>query len=101
MNDVSNTWKLQDAKAHFSELVRRARTGEPQHVTVHGKQAVVICDPTRFELSPKGNRARDRTMADFLQRTKRYNLDLDIEFDQPLYMKFPTRRFGKTRGRRR
>jgi len=25
----TNVWKLQDAKARFSEVVRRARTGEP------------------------------------------------------------------------
>jgi antitoxin (DNA-binding transcriptional repressor) of toxin-antitoxin stability system len=30
------TWALQDAKARFSELVRRARGEGPQHVTVHG-----------------------------------------------------------------
>ena len=36
------TWKLQDAKAHFSEVVRRARTDGPQRVTVHGKDAVVV-----------------------------------------------------------
>jgi prevent-host-death family protein len=74
---VSNTWKLQDAKAQFSELVRRARAGEPQQVTVHGKQAVVIFDPTRFELSRKDSRPEDRTMAGFLERTRKYNLNLD------------------------
>src|SRR6266852_4834540 len=36
------TWKLQDAKARLSEVVRRAQTDGPQHVTVHGKRAVVI-----------------------------------------------------------
>ena len=35
-------WKLQDAKAHFSQLVREAREQGPQRVTVHGKDAVVI-----------------------------------------------------------
>src|SRR5260221_28710 len=30
-------WLLQDAKARFSELVRRVRTEGPQHVTVHGR----------------------------------------------------------------
>lgn len=35
-------WKLQDAKARFSELVRRARTEGPQRVTVRGQDAVVI-----------------------------------------------------------
>ena len=35
-------WKLQDAKAHFSEVVREAREHGPQRVTLHGKDAVVI-----------------------------------------------------------
>ena len=35
-------WKLQDAKARFSELVRRARTEGPQRVTVRGHDAVVV-----------------------------------------------------------
>jgi prevent-host-death family protein len=35
-------WPLQDAKARFSELVRRVRSEGPQHVTVHGRDEVVI-----------------------------------------------------------
>ena len=35
-------WKLQDAKAQFSEPVRRARTDGPQRVTVRGHDAVVV-----------------------------------------------------------
>ena len=35
-------WLLQDAKARFSELVRRVRSDGPQHVTVHGRDAVVV-----------------------------------------------------------
>lgn len=35
-------WKLQDAKARFSELVRRARTEGPQRVTIRGHDAVVV-----------------------------------------------------------
>jgi prevent-host-death family protein len=35
-------WRLQDAKARFSEVVRLARQGRPQRVTVHGRAAVVI-----------------------------------------------------------
>jgi prevent-host-death family protein len=35
-------WKLEDAKARFSEVVRRARTEGPQRVTVRGKDAVVV-----------------------------------------------------------
>jgi prevent-host-death family protein len=35
-------WKLQDAKARFSELARRAQTEGPQRVTVRGHDAVVV-----------------------------------------------------------
>ena len=35
-------WKLEDAKARFSELVRSARERGPQRVTVRGQDAVVI-----------------------------------------------------------
>jgi len=35
-------WQLQDAKARFSELVRRARSEGPQRVSVHGRDEVVI-----------------------------------------------------------
>lgn len=35
-------WKLQDAKAHFSQLVREAQQQGPQRVTLRGKDAVVI-----------------------------------------------------------
>jgi prevent-host-death family protein len=36
------TWKLEDAKARFSEIVRLARERGPQRVTVHGRDAVVV-----------------------------------------------------------
>jgi len=39
---------LQDAKARFSELVRRVRTEGPQHVTVHGRNEVVIVAAEEF-----------------------------------------------------
>ncbi|MBW8879832.1 MAG: type II toxin-antitoxin system Phd/YefM family antitoxin [Asticcacaulis sp.] len=39
---------LQDAKARFSEVVRRARSEGPQHVTVHGREEVVIMSADEF-----------------------------------------------------
>jgi prevent-host-death family protein len=39
---------LQDAKARFSELVRRVRDEGPQHVTVHGKEGVVVVSEEEF-----------------------------------------------------
>ena len=66
----ANVWKLQDAKARFSEVVRKARAGAPQKVTVHGKDAVVVLDPERFEIRPKPRRAV--TMADFVEGSKKF-----------------------------
>jgi prevent-host-death family protein len=43
-----NRWALQDAKARFSELVRRVRREGPQHVTVHGRDEVVIVTAEEF-----------------------------------------------------
>ena len=41
-------WPLQDAKARFSELVRRVRSEGPQHVTVHGRDEVVVVTAEEF-----------------------------------------------------
>ncbi|MCC5807896.1 MAG: type II toxin-antitoxin system prevent-host-death family antitoxin [Opitutales bacterium] len=41
-------WKLEDAKARFSEVVRRAQEG-PQHVTVRGRNAAVVVSAEYFE----------------------------------------------------
>ena len=41
-NPKSGRWQLQDAKARFSELVRRVRSEGPQRVTVHGRDEVVV-----------------------------------------------------------
>src|SRR5580700_5474367 len=41
-------WLLQDAKARFSELVRRVRSEGPQHVTVHGRDEVVVVSAEEF-----------------------------------------------------
>jgi antitoxin Phd len=45
----SVTWKLEEAKAKFSEVVRRAQDQGPQYVTVRGKQAVAIIDAAELE----------------------------------------------------
>jgi prevent-host-death family protein len=55
-------WALQDAKARFSELVRRARSDGPQHVTVHGRQEVVIISADEFRRL-KGDRSGEALIA--------------------------------------
>ena len=43
------TWKRRDAKAQFSELVRRTYCERPQRVTTHGKNAVVIISEEEYQ----------------------------------------------------
>lgn len=50
----SGHWLLQDAKARFSELVRKVRSEGPQHVTVHGRDEVVVIAAEEFRRL-KGN----------------------------------------------
>ena len=77
----ANVWKLQDAKARFSEVVRQARAGAPQKVTVHGKDAIVILDCEQFEYRRKPRPIR--TMADFIERSKKYRgVTEGIDFDR-------------------
>ena len=42
-------WKLGEAKARFSEVVRLAVAGQPQRVTVHGRNAVVVVATDEFD----------------------------------------------------
>ncbi len=46
---LNSRWPLQDAKARFSELVRLAHSAGPQHVTLHGRDAVVVVDAAEFQ----------------------------------------------------
>ncbi len=55
-NTRPGRWILQDAKARFSELVRRAHSDGPQHVTVHGRDEVVVVSADEFHRL-KGDRS--------------------------------------------
>ena len=41
-------WRLQDAKAQFSQVVEAALHGEPQHVTRRGREAVVVLSAASY-----------------------------------------------------
>ena len=42
------SWALQDAKARFSEVVRKARTEGPQRITVHGREEDVVISAEEY-----------------------------------------------------
>jgi prevent-host-death family protein len=68
-------WLLQDAKARFSELVRRVKNDGPQHVTVHGRDAVVVISAEEFRRL-KGH-ATGQTLIDALQASPYRDVDLE------------------------
>src|SRR5215217_3170071 len=54
-----NRWRLQDAKARLSEVVRQARERGPQRVTLHGRDAVVIVRADEFDRMQRPVSGRD------------------------------------------
>ena len=68
-------WLLQDAKARFSELVRRVRSDGPQHVTVHGRDEVVVISAEEFRRL-KGDRTGAMLIGALQSSPDR---DIDIE----------------------
>jgi len=68
-------WPLQDAKAHFSELVRLVRSEGPQHVTVRGRDEVVVVSAEEFRRL-KGERSGEALIAAMRASPHR---DADIE----------------------
>ena len=70
-------WRLQDAKARFSEVVRLARENGPQRVTLHGRDAVVIVSAETYD------RERNRHGGSRLVAALAASPLADIEFERP------------------
>ena len=75
--DLPNYWSLQNAKARFSELVRRVKSEGPQHVTVHGRDEVVVITAEDFRRL-QGN-ATGQALIDALQASPHRDLDIEPE----------------------
>jgi prevent-host-death family protein len=77
--EPTRRWKLEDAKARFSEVVRRAASDGPQMVTVRGAEAAVVVSAGDFErLSGSGEKV---PLVDFLRGLDLGGLDLSRERD--------------------
>ena len=73
-------WKLEDAKAKFSEVVRRAHSEGPQYVTVRGKPAVAIIDAAELERLLSESEPR-MPLVDFMESLFVEGLDLARDMD--------------------
>lgn len=74
-------WKLEDAKARFSEVVRRARQEGPQRVTYRGSDAVVVIAVEELKRLLPAERP-EQSLVDFLQDTALGEVDIRREDDR-------------------
>lgn len=59
---MSATWTVAEAKARLSEVIERARSGGPQTITRHGREAVVLVSAEEWARRTR----RTGNLADFL-----------------------------------
>jgi len=68
-------WKLQDAKAKFSQVVEDALKIGPQYVTRHGSKAVVIVSSEEYEEIT----AKKLSFTEFLLSSPKLSNGLDLQ----------------------
>lgn len=71
-------WQLQDAKARFSELFRRARAEGPQRITRQGKEAVVMIADEQYERL-LGKAHQPKSLVQFFRESPLVGVELDLE----------------------
>jgi len=78
---MNNSWQLQEAKSKFSQLVDKAMKHEPQIITKHGDEAVVILSIEDYQKMI----APDMNLLDFFDQSplKGLELKIDREKDMP------------------
>lgn len=76
---MSNTWQLQDAKNRFSEVVEKAVTEGPQHVTRRGKDTAVVLSSREYARLRRGR----QSLVEFLRSAPLKGIALDRAKDAP------------------
>jgi prevent-host-death family protein len=74
-------WKLEDAKARFSQLVRLARTQGPQRVTCRGEDVVVVLAAEEFARLA-GAEPKQLSLGEFLRGSGFGEIDVTREEDR-------------------
>jgi len=63
----TNTWQIQEAKNHFSEVVSRACELGVQTITKHGKPVAVVVAVSEFQSRSKASAKKKPSLFEFLQ----------------------------------
>ncbi|MHC4872153.1 MAG: type II toxin-antitoxin system Phd/YefM family antitoxin [Planctomycetota bacterium] len=77
---LTDHWQLQEAKSKFSHLVEKAQNHNPQIVTKHGKEAVVILSIEDYREMQKP----EKSLVKFFKESPLAGEDLDIKRDKSL-----------------
>jgi len=72
-----NEWQLQEAKARFSEVFRRARSRGPQRVTRHGKEAVMVIPAEEYDRFSR--RQRQGSLVEFFVKSPLVNSGVKLD----------------------
>ena len=75
---MANYWALQDAKAHLSELVKKAQKYGPQYISVHGDPAVVVISQKKYQSLTTPT----ISIVDFFRQSPLVGLRLDLKRDK-------------------
>lgn len=71
------SWQMQEAKAHISEVVKLAQSQGPQEITMHGRPIAVVISLETFNRMSQAN----DSLVDFMLRSPLYGAE-DIEFER-------------------
>jgi antitoxin Phd len=78
---AQQAWQVQNAKAHFSEVFRLARTEGPQLITRQGKDGVVMMPVEQFDQLVARSR-QPKSLVQFFRQSPLVGLELDLERDK-------------------
>lgn len=68
-------WQLQEAKAHFSELINEVEEGSYHTITKNGRPVAIVISKTEFEKTCQFK----NSLLDFFRESPLSDLDLDIK----------------------
>ncbi len=75
-----NSWQLQEAKARFSEVIKKAAKEGPQSITVHGEPSAVLISSEEYQ---RLKHPRE-SFVKFMRRSPLYGVELNLEREQTL-----------------
>ncbi|MEK6731785.1 MAG: type II toxin-antitoxin system Phd/YefM family antitoxin [Pseudomonadota bacterium] len=75
------SWQLQEAKAHFSKVVKEAILKGPQDITVRGEPAVVILSWADYKKLQKTK----PSLVEFMRQSPLVGISLNLSRDQSMY----------------